>query len=355
MNLTSTIVRLGATMALLFVLSSARGQPNAPGRDPVQDASSKKRATQHYTYFGRDREQIRAARAFLETKALVGAQIAYSWRELEPEKDEYDFGAIRDDLAFLTSNGKKLFVQLQDVSFHATRINVPRYLLEDPQYHGGADKQYVTEDGQEEKAVVGGWVARRWDAAVQGRLHQLMRKLGNEFDGRIAGINLAETSVDFGETGRLYPEGFSCEAYRDAIITNMKALKAAFPKSVSLQYANFMPGEWRPTDDKGYLVAVYEAAKKMQVGVGGPDLLPHRPGQLQGPYPLIRDAAGKTPTAIAVQEGNYDAVNPQSGERVSVDELYRFAVESLRVDYVFWFVQEPTYSEDVIPFFRRVP
>jgi hypothetical protein len=41
------------------------------------------------------------------------------------------------------------------------------------------------------------------------------------------------------------------------IITNMKALKQAFPKSVAMQYANFMPGEWRPTEDKGYLRAVY--------------------------------------------------------------------------------------------------
>ena len=69
------------------------------------------------------------------------------------------------------------------------------------------------------------------------------------------------------------------------IITNMKALKRAFPKSVAMQYANFMPGEWRPTQDKGYLRVVYRAAKELRVGVGGPDLLPYRPGQLKSSYP----------------------------------------------------------------------
>src|SRR5215213_4108142 len=83
----------------------------------------------HYVFFGQDREKIRETASLLETKALEGAQVAYSWRQLEPNKDEYDFSAIREDLAFLTSKGKKLFIQLQDVTFSEARINVPRYLL----------------------------------------------------------------------------------------------------------------------------------------------------------------------------------------------------------------------------------
>src|SRR5690349_23963997 len=96
----------------------------------------------HYVFFGQDRDKIKADSGFLGTEALEGAQVAYSWRQLEPEKDQYDFSAIREDLAFLTSKGKKLFIQLQDVTFSASRINVPRYLLADARYGGGADKQY---------------------------------------------------------------------------------------------------------------------------------------------------------------------------------------------------------------------
>jgi hypothetical protein len=308
----------------------------------------------HYVFFGREREKLKTASSFLETKALEGAQVTYSWRQLEPEKDKYDFSEINEDLAFLKSKGKKLFVQLQDVTFTEARVNVPRYLLDDPVYNGGAVKDYDIKGDDESKAVVGGWVSRRWDPAVQGRLHRLFDALGKEFDGRIEGINLAETAIGFGSSGRLFPKGFSFEVYRDAVITNMRALRRAFPRSVVMQYANFMPGEWRPTEDKGYLRAVYRAAKESKVGVGGPDLLPHRPGQLLGSYPLIREAAGAVPTGIAVQDGNLEELNPKDGKRVTVAELFKFAAEYLKVDYIFWGTQEPYYSAEVIPFLRRV-
>jgi hypothetical protein len=239
----------------------------------------------HYVFFGQDREKIREDLSFLETRALEGAQIAYSWKQLEPNQDEYDFSAIREDLKFLTSKGKKLFVQLQDVTFSERWVPVPKYLLRDPLYNGGADHQYNYKAGDEAHATTSGWAARRWDPAVQQRFHKLLFALGKEFDGRIEGINLAESSVNFGDTGRLFPKGFTPEIYRDAIITNLKALKRAFPKSTVLQYANFMPGEWLPTEDKGYLRAVYKAAQESKVGVGGPDLLPYRRAQLNHAYP----------------------------------------------------------------------
>jgi hypothetical protein len=44
-----------------------------------------------------------------------------------------------------------------------------------------------------------------------------------------------------------------------------------------MQYANFMPGEELPGKDRYYLRTVYQQAKELKVGVGGPDLLPHRP------------------------------------------------------------------------------
>jgi hypothetical protein len=314
--------------------------------------SASAKPVHHYVFFGQDREKIKDA-SFLETKALEGAQVTYSWRQLEPGKDEYDFSAIREDLALLTSKGKKLFIQLQDVTFSEARINVPRYLLSESQYHGGADKQYRIKNGDEERAVVLGWAARRWDPAVQERFHKLLFALGKEFDGRIEGINFAETSVSFGESGRLFPKGFSFEIYRDAIITNMRALRQAFPRSVAMQYANFMPGEWRPTEDKGYLRAVYQAAKELKVGVGGPDLLPYRPGQLKSSYPLIREAAGLVPIGIAVQDGNYEDVDPQTGKRITIAELIQFATEYLKVDYIFWCTQEPYYSKEMIPFLKR--
>lgn len=315
-------------------------------------AGASAKPVRHYVFFGQDREQLRAAASFLETKELEGAQVTYSWRQLEPGKDEYDFEIVREDLSFLASKGKRLFIQIQDVTFSEARINVPRYLLQDPVYNGGADKQYRVKGDDEEHAVVDGWMARRWDAAVQERFHKLLSALGREFDGRVEGVNFAETSIGVGRSGRLFPKGFTFEVYRDAVITNMRALRRAFPRSAVIQYANFMPGEWLPEEDRGYLRAVYRAARELKVGVGGPDLLPHRRGQRNHSYPLIREASGEVTTGVAVQDGNYEDVNPRTGKRVTVPELLDYATNYLKVDYVFWCTQEPYYSAEVIPFFQ---
>jgi len=307
----------------------------------------------HYVFFGMDREKLKDAKAFLETPAFEGAQVAYSWRQLEQGKDNYDFSMIREDLAFLEAYDKKLWIQIQDVMFSPRWKPVPEYILRDPQYHGGVDRQYQYKPGDEAHAVaVGGGVARRWDPTVRERFQKLLLALGKEFDGRVAGINCEETAADFGESGRLFPSGFTPEIYRDAIIANMKVLKRAFPKSVALVYANFMPGEWRPVNDRGYLRAVYQAARELKVGVGGPDLLPYKPGQMGSSYPLIREVSGQIPVGIAVQDGNSAHINPKTGKRVMVAEQIAFATEYLHADYIFWCTEEPYYSNQVVPFLR---
>src|SRR5437867_6381480 len=91
------------------------------------------------------RDEYRASDAVVigaASPSFDGAQLKYTWRELEPERDRYDFSSIRHDLALLRRNGKRLFIQLQDVSFDASIINAPPYLLTDTAYHGGIAGQY---------------------------------------------------------------------------------------------------------------------------------------------------------------------------------------------------------------------
>lgn len=310
------------------------------------------RAQHHYVFFNRDRERI-AETTFLETRAFEGAQLKYTWRELEPEPDRYDFSMIQHDLDFLAAQGKKIFIQLQDVSFDTSIINVPSYLLEDSKYHGGVAMQYEFEGDAEDQAVPAGWVAMRWDPAVQERLHKLFEVLGKQFDSKIEGINLPESAVEFGVSGRLFPEGFTFDLFRDAVITNMKALKKAFPKSVAMQYANFMPGEWLPWNDRGYFRSVYRTAAEHDIGVGGPDLLPYKKGQMNNSYPFIKARENNIPAGIAVQWGNYAHVNPKTGNQVTIQELLDFAKDYLKVDYIFWGTQEPYYSQALIPFLAK--
>lgn len=305
----------------------------------------------HFVFVERERERIKDA-AILETAQISGAQIKYTWRELEPKKGEYHFEEIQEDLAFLKSRGKELFIQLQDVSFDSSRILVPQYLIDEPEYKGGANPQYTIMDSAESDYRIDGWVARRWDEHVAGRFHALLTQLGREFDGKIEGINLPETSVEFGRTGRLYPSGFTTAIYRDAILANMKALKAAFPRSVAIQYANFMPGEFPHHSDRRLLRDVYDYAKQIGAGVGGPDLLVYEKAHMNNSYGLIRECSGLIPTGIAVQWGNYEHINPRTGKKSTIPEMYDFARTTLKVCYMFWCTQEPYFSRDLMPFLK---
>jgi hypothetical protein len=305
----------------------------------------------NYIFFNLDRDRIQE-KSFLETKKIVGAQLKYNWKELEPEKDKYDFHEIRKDLSFLTSHGKKLFIQIQDVTFDTIFQSVPLYLLNKPEYRGGVAMQIVTDDN-DSIMEQSGYVARRWDLQVAERFYKLIHALGKEFDGEIEGINFPETSVEFGESGKLYPEGFTPTVYRDAILKQMEVAKLAFPKSVVIQYANFMPGEWLPRQDKGYLESLYRFAAKNDIGMGGPDIKIYNKAQMNHSYKFLKEYSNDIKTGVAVQDGNYEEINPKTGKQVTIDKIYNFGKDEIGLDYIFWCTQEPFYTDFLIPYLKE--
>jgi hypothetical protein len=303
-----------------------------------------KDSIRHFVYFARERKAIRD-HAFLKVARLEGAQIMYAWRELEPEKDTYDFTAIREDYEYLKAHGKKLFIQFQDATFSPQYKAVPAYLLT-PEYDGGTVTQL------DDNGKVEGWVAKRWNPAVQKRFALLMLALGKEFDGKIEGINLQESAI--GVTAKV-DASFSPGKYVQGLKANMLSLKNAFPRSTTMQYANFMPDEWLPYDDKGYLRAIYAYGEQIGVGLGGPDLMYTRKGNLNHTVALMHESDYTVPIGIAIQDGNYvgttgsDEVVAKRKNLVPV--LHAFAQDFLKVDYMFWVAQEPYFSEDVVPCF----
>jgi hypothetical protein len=81
--------------------------------------------------------------------------------------------------------------------------------------------------------------------------------------------------------------------------------------------------------------------------------LPYKRGQMGSSYGLIREVAGDVVVGIAVQDGNYDHVNPKTGKRVTIAELIEFATEYLNADYIFWCTEEPYYSNEVVTFMQK--
>lgn len=325
-----------ALAALLFVgAMPALAQERAPSKP------------QHFIYFGRDRDRITEP-AFLASPSIVGAQLRYSWRELEPARDRYAFQPVLDDIAILAAHDKRLFIQLQDVTF-SDILPVPDYLRSD-EFNGGAERKW---EAGASGVRFDGWVARRWDARVRQRFVQLLDALGRAVDGRIAGINLPETAIGF-ENGGTPPSGYSPSEYVASIKAVMSAARRAFPHSVVIQYANFMPGDDAPSTP--FLHDVYAHAAAIGIGVGGPDILPFRKFQRMNSLPLIAARSANVPAGMAVQDGNLRDLNPATNRRVTVPELHRYATEELHLDYIFWGTEEPFYTDEILPFLRtRTP
>jgi hypothetical protein len=344
-------------IALLFVHNASAQWDNPANRylevyRDFQDATCpiEENEIKHFVYFARDREAIQN-HPFLTNKRFSGAQIMYSWRELEPEKGSYDFSSVKEDYDYLSLHGKKLFIQLQDATFSLKYRGIPEYLLTD-EYDGGAAKKIEEE----------GWVAHRWNPAVQHRFALLLQALGRAFDGKIEGINLQETAIGIDEGSDL---SFSPQRYAAAIRENMLALKTAFPNSCTMQYANFMPGEWLPWEDQGYLRSIYAYGEKIGVGLGSPDLMIQRKAQLNHALAMMHENEYSVPLGIAVQDGNYigktgadqdydESTDSAGKQRVNiVPMLHVFARDFLNVKYMFWVNQEPYFTEDVLPCFQE--
>lgn len=304
----------------------------------------KKDSIQHFVYFAKDRELL-INHPLLTHAMFTGAQIMYAWRELEPQKGQYNFSIVKEDYDYLKKYGKKLFVQLQDVTFNVKYKAIPGYLFA-AEYDGGAVLQY-NDDGKPE-----GWVAKRWSKKIRERFALLLQALGKEFDGKIAGINLQETAIGVKDSS------FTAQAYVNGLKENMLALKKYFPTSTTMIYANFMPGEWLPWNDKGYLRSIYEYGQQIGVGLGGPDLMVTRKGQLNHALALMHEGHYTIPIGIAVQDGNYtgntgdeNKGNENKPHKNIVPLLYNFAKDFLRVNYIFWANQQPYFIQDVLPCF----
>jgi hypothetical protein len=347
----STSFRFAAAILIVLGATSAMAKDNPSERyanayKKYADATCPIKADgmRHFVYFARDRDAIHD-HAFLTKDRFLGAQIMYSWKNLETEEGQYDFSTIQADVDYLAQHGKRLFIQLQDGSFSPDYKPVPEYLLTRA-YEGGVAAEY-SEDGTLE-----GWVAKRWNPAVQTRFAALLTALGTQFDGKIEGINLQESAIEV--TPETDPS-FAPSLYAESLKVNMLALKSAFPISTTMIYANFMPGEWLPWEDHGYLRGIYEFGDKNGIGIGAPDLMVQRKGQLNHALAMMHEHSYSVPLGIAVQDGNYIGTTA-SDEVVTqrpnlVPALHAFAQDFLKVTYMFWVNQAPYFEEDVLPCF----
>lgn len=288
---------------------------------------------QNFLYTSSDR--LRDLRPLLERPDIGGVQIVYSWKSLEPAEGRYDFSRIEGDLRYLDGLHKKLFVQVQDRFFDPKARNIPSYLLSDPAYGGGLVSQ---SDNSEVHPGGSGWVAEQWNPAVRARFQALLSALGKQFDGRIMGVNLPETAIDIDR--KHDKTGFTCDRYFDATLQTMKLAKSVFHRSYVVQYVNFWPCEWN--DDHHYMSRIFAFAERNAIGLGGPDIVPWKKGQMKNAYPFFHQYKGRLPlVAMAVQEPTLRYINPKTGKPFTRAEFTAFGADYLGANIIFWATRSP--------------
>lgn len=227
--------------------------------------------------------ELQAHAALLQRPDIAGAQVVYSWKELEPE------------------------------------------------FTGGLTRQF--DHPGDGRPVATGWVAQQWNPAVRHRYQALLSALAQRFDGRVFGVNLPETAAEIPQDSP--PPGFSCDAYVDAELETLAHARQVFKASHVVQYANFWPCEWN--NDHGYMERTFRLADQIGAGLGGPDIVPWRREQMKNAYPFFHQYKGRLKlVAMAVQEPTLTYRNPETGRPFTRDEVVAFARDYLGVDVIFW-------------------
>ena len=116
--------------------------------------------------------------------------------------------------------------------------------------------------------------------------------------------------------------------------------RAAFHHSYVVQYVNFWPCEWN--DDHHYMSRLFAFAAAHRIGLGGPDVVPWRKGQMKNAYPFFHRYKGKLPlVAMAVQEPTLTYRDPATGKPFTWQAFESFAADYLGADIIFWTPQAP--------------
>ncbi|MEO5574130.1 MAG: hypothetical protein ABIR48_06585 [Gammaproteobacteria bacterium] len=277
---------------------------------------------------------------------FVGVHRRYAWKWLEPTRGAYDFSMIEADLKYLMSmpTPKRLIIEITDNS-NWPLIWLPDY-IRTPEFEGGFYKP----------AYMQRVITKRWNTALQDRQIALFKALGARFDNEpfVEGIVLDETS-----NGNLIWKGVAAEANytsEKAYIGQkriMAGLKAAFPRTMCVQYINWWSGD-SAADVELKLKGLVEYAYSIGMGLGGPDVHASRPVSSQPPpYKLYGQYAGSMPLAPAVQWSNYTDINPVTGRASTVEEILNFANRTLHASHLSWEQREPFSVDEVIPLVRR--
>jgi hypothetical protein len=303
-----------ALLAASVLQAATAFAAECPAVAPQQEADRKYHPG-HYVTIGRRELRSGVNINAVLGEGVAGIQMRYRWDDLERERDRYDFSQLRRDLDTVAKRGLQLVAVIEDKSFNG-EWPTPAYL------HG------YTLRGKR------GYTAKRWDPLVVERMGRLVAALGAEFDchPNFEGIAFQETALSV-EDSVLHASGYTPEAYRDALLRQLRAATASLPRSRVFWYMNFLPGQ------QEYIGEIAAQVAGTGVVMGGPDILPDNDALVRRTYPLYERFSRHMKLFGSMQPDSYRhprKVAAADDDFWSMEELFVFARDRLHVDYVFW-------------------
>lgn len=255
--------------------------------------------------------------AVIDQPHFKGMKAAYFWRDLEPVRGQYDFSAIEEDLRELSKHGKRLFIQVGFKAFNAharDRACAPEYAWD---MGGVYAVNYEDIERYRDAGKKGLWkcIAKLAEPKVIERIAALAQALGKRFNSEpyVEGVALPETAGIGGEN-------VDISKYVAGLEYLQREYKAAFPNTVVLQMANWLPR----ADMKSLMQHAYET----KIGVSGPDLMPKRETDSSVHYPAFH---GKMPLAMDNQRAEQFGISPAVAWDFAINDP-----NGLKVNYLFW-------------------
>ena len=302
----------GFGLVALAVLASAF----CPTQARADDWTARKFHPGHYSVILQAHNEDQRYWDDARRPGMRGIMKKYSWRQLEPTQDDYDFSRIQRDLDWAQAYGMQLVIMIEDKTFTLERPN-PAYL-----------------DGQTPRNRNGGYTVARWTPTVVARYKALVSAIGRRFDSHpnFEGIAQQESSLGLDST-TLQKYGYTPEKYRDALIASFGYALNVMPRSRVFWYQNFL------VRNQDYIGAVAAALGPKGLVMAGPDLLPDRDELVAKSYPFFTQFKDRMHLGIQAEDLSYRALHETSGYSTkywTMPELFRYARDRLHVNYLFW-------------------
>ena len=301
---------------------------NTPARNPLAGI---KNPGAYLAIAGRDK--IEDKLKLIKNRAgWAGIKAQYTWAQINPKEGVYDFSKIEKDLATVKKEGKSLIIVISTtvwIGKNGQNYKVPKWLQTD-RFGGGVYKR---------TSQKGGSLLLKGHPEVDKAWANLIRALAKQFDGRIEGISIGETST--GKNPYINKHGLR---KADVFFKYAKVAKEAFKRSIVWQMGNYMT----PQSDLDYL---FEKLRKIGVGSGGPDIHVARATnhKLAKMYAIHRANSGVVPVSIDIQGDNWT----KGGKKYSSEELFDTAIKYIKPNYIVVTSSKGKYTKEAIETFSK--